>query len=257
MNLNNNDFSCYLGFDKLLQNFKPSEVLVEGGTHNPFAPPFDFFDRVFLPRLREMGADVEAKLERVGFYPAGGGEVALEVHPSGALRPVSWLERGEIERVVGTAKFANLPASIAEREREVLRKRLGSMDPDLRIQEDDTSPGPGNVVFVEGGFAGGAEICTGFAERGVRAEKVAKRAVDEFRRFVEANVPVGKRLADQLMIPMLMAGGGAMRTMPLSQHSRTNLEVIERFVSTPIRVTEEERGTLVEIGEQYGGRSLA
>ncbi|MGE5185882.1 MAG: RNA 3'-terminal phosphate cyclase, partial [Acidobacteriota bacterium] len=34
------------------------ELTVTGGTHNPLAPPFPFLDRVFLPHLRAMGADV-------------------------------------------------------------------------------------------------------------------------------------------------------------------------------------------------------
>ena len=29
----------------------PSRLMLEGGTHNPFAPPYDFLSRVFLPRI--------------------------------------------------------------------------------------------------------------------------------------------------------------------------------------------------------------
>ncbi len=226
----------------------PSRVVVEGGTHNPFAPTFDFLDRVFLPRLREMGADVSGQLERSGFYPAGGGQMAVEVRPNGRPRPVEIVDRGEVSSIRATALIANLPVTIAKRELEVLRKRLNLEDPDLRIQQDPRSKGPGNVVFVEGEFEGGSEICTGFAERRVRAEKVAARAAEEFQRFVAADAPVGVRLADQLMIPMAMAGKGAMRTLPLSQHSQTNLEVIRRFLETPIRVEQADRSVVIEFG---------
>src|SRR5512138_2046230 len=50
-----------------------SEIRLEGGTHNPAAPPFDFLAGAFLPLLNRMGPDVRAALERPGFYPAGGG----------------------------------------------------------------------------------------------------------------------------------------------------------------------------------------
>jgi RNA 3'-terminal phosphate cyclase (ATP) len=33
----------------------PSEVVLEGGTHNPFAPPFPFIQAAFLPLLCRMG----------------------------------------------------------------------------------------------------------------------------------------------------------------------------------------------------------
>ena len=41
------------------------------------------------------------------------------------------------------------------------------------------------------------------------------------------------------MIPMSMAGSGVFRTLALTEHSRTNMEVIERFL--PVRIEAEER----------------
>src|SRR6185295_18962730 len=48
----------------------PSTLTIEGGTHNPLAPPFDFLERSFLPLVARMGPQFEARLERWGFYPA-------------------------------------------------------------------------------------------------------------------------------------------------------------------------------------------
>ena len=78
----------------LLRAVEPSELVLEGGTHNPFAPPFDFVAKTFVPVLRRMGADVTMSLERYGFYPAGGGRFSARVAPS-ALRPLSLTRRGE------------------------------------------------------------------------------------------------------------------------------------------------------------------
>src|SRR4051812_32951839 len=50
-----------------------SKVVVEGGTHNPMAPPFEFLRDTFLPTLSRIGATVTLTLDRHGFYPAGGG----------------------------------------------------------------------------------------------------------------------------------------------------------------------------------------
>ena len=47
----------------LLHADGPSTLRLEGGTHNPMAPPFEFLDRVFLPALRRMGADVSIRSE--------------------------------------------------------------------------------------------------------------------------------------------------------------------------------------------------
>src|SRR5512139_1323749 len=40
----------------------PSELVLEGGTHNPYAPPFDFLEQAFLPLMRKLGPGVSASL---------------------------------------------------------------------------------------------------------------------------------------------------------------------------------------------------
>src|SRR6185436_13785565 len=60
-------------------------VTLEGGTHNPWAPPFDFLKRVFLPIVNRLGPRVEVALERYGFYPAGGGRFSVTIDPSPEL----------------------------------------------------------------------------------------------------------------------------------------------------------------------------
>src|SRR5215468_12768281 len=39
----------------LLTATGPSTLTLEGGTHNPHAPPFDFLAQAFLPQIRRMG----------------------------------------------------------------------------------------------------------------------------------------------------------------------------------------------------------
>lgn len=48
-----------------------STIILEGGTHNPYAPPFDFFEQAFLPLVCRMGPRITATLDRHGFYPRG------------------------------------------------------------------------------------------------------------------------------------------------------------------------------------------
>jgi RNA 3'-terminal phosphate cyclase (ATP) len=74
------------------------------------------------------------------------------------------------------------------------------------------------------------EIFTAFGERGVRAEAVAERAVQETREYLAHGAPVGPHLADQLVLPLAFAGAGAFRTGPLTLHALTNLDVVQRFL---------------------------
>ncbi len=214
----------------------PSTVTLEGGTHNPFAPPFDFLERAFLPLLSRMGPTVVAKLERPGFYPAGGGRFRVEISPCQRLRPLELCSRGELRSRKARAMVASLPRTIAERELRVITKRLSWPKESLEVVETNDSAGPGNIVTLEIASEHVTEIFTGFGERHVAAETVASHAVDEAREYLEAGVPVGVHLADQLLLLLAVAGGGSFRTLPLTSHSTTNIDVIRKFLEVPIRV---------------------
>jgi RNA 3'-terminal phosphate cyclase (ATP) len=219
----------------LLHCSEPSSVIVEGGTHNPAAPPFEFFDRVYLPILRRMGARVTATLERPGFYPAGGGRVRVEVTPTGRLHRIDLLERGSLGSQRATAIFAALPFDVARRELATVRELLGCEPECCRPLEVTNSAGPGNVLEIELEFEHVTEMFTGFGERGVRAETVAQRASAEASEYLAANVPVGRHLADQLPLPFALAGGGAFSSLSASPHLETQCDILQRFMRCEVR----------------------
>jgi RNA 3'-terminal phosphate cyclase (ATP) len=215
-----------------------SSVTLEGGTHNPAAPPFEFLAEAFLPLLRRMGAAVDARLERAGFYPAGGGRMTIDVTDRGSLASVHLVQRGRTLRRRARALVSRLSRQIADRELAVIRSRLGWDGDELEVvMLSEGMAGPGNVVLLSLESEHVVEVFTGFGEIGVRAEAVAERVAQEARRYLAADVPVGPHLADQLLLPMALAGGGAFRTVPLSRHASTNLEVIGQFLGTSIDVT--------------------
>ena len=77
----------------------------------------------------------------------------------------------------------------------------------------------------------------------MRAEKVAHRVAGEVRKYLAADAPVGEHLADQLLIPLALAGNGEFRTVAPSLHLRTNLAVIDRFM--PGRLEHDDRGAII------------
>ena len=102
-----------------------SNLVLEGGTHNPMAPPFDFLAKAYLPLVNRMGPVVEAQLLLPGFYPAGGGRVAVRILPSRQFRRLEMLERGEIAARRVWALLANLPRHIGERECRTIAEKTG------------------------------------------------------------------------------------------------------------------------------------
>jgi RNA 3'-terminal phosphate cyclase (ATP) len=213
-----------------------STLVLEGGTHNAWAPPYDFLEKAFLPLLAKMGARVTPKLERRGFYPAGGGRIRVTIEPVPRLERIDLVERGKIRAVRATAVVAHLSPGIAQRELKVLERELSLDRNRLKCVEDRESPGPGNVVNVEIESEHVTEVFTGFGEKRVSAEDVARRLAKEVREYLDADVPVGGYLADQLLIPLALAGGGSFVSMPLSSHSTTNISVIGQFLSRKFSV---------------------
>ena len=218
----------------------PSTIVLEGGTHNPMAPPFEFLERSFLPQLAKVGVEMELELHRPGFHPAGGGRVRAVISPLARPRPFELLERGEPRRQFGEIGVAQLPASIAEREWETLRHVLGWTSEQRVDRNVSHSTGPGNYVSAHLEFEGVTEVVTAFGERGVSAEAVATRVAQGVRRYLQHDAPVGEHLADQLMIPLALLAGGRYRTSEPSLHARTNADVVGQFLPGAIRI--EPRG---------------
>ncbi len=214
----------------------PSSLILEGGTHNPFAPSFDFLQRAFLPIIGRMGPAFCAEIDRPGFYPAGGGRFSISIHPTEKLEPIHLPERGRIRRQTARAVVARLPRHIAERELAVIGSKLGLEESCLAVEEVPDAQGPGNVVSIEVQSEHLTEVFTGFGERGVKAETVAAKVADEAGEYLAADVPVGRHLADQLLLPFALAGGGSFKTLPLTPHSLTNIEVIKHFCEVEVQV---------------------
>jgi len=218
-----------------------STLTLTGGTHNPLAPPYDFVAQAFLPLLARLGPHVETVLERHGFYPAGGGRLAVTIRPCRHLEPLALLDRGAIRSRRVRALVANLPRHIAERECRTIAERSGWDAASLAVEEVRGAHGPGNVVLIELATDAVTEVFTGFGEKGVRAEQVAARVWEAAARYLQAGVPVGEHLADQLLLPLGIGahqgtGGGEFRTLGLSPHSLTHIAVLRQFLDVDVRV---------------------
>ncbi|MHA6717819.1 RNA 3'-terminal phosphate cyclase [Sphingomonas sp. RS6] len=207
----------------------PSRLVLEGGTHNMLAPPFEFVAKAFVPVLQRMGAQIELRLVRHGFYPRGGGRIEVDIQPS-ALTPIDCLDRGALRSVSATALFAALPFNIAERELATARRFLPEWPEEaFAVRELPDEQGPGNVLLLEAEFQHGTEIVSGFGRLGVSAESLAKTAAHRMAGFLASEAFAGPYLADQLLLPFALAGGGSFTTVKPSQHALTACDIIARF----------------------------
>lgn len=162
----------------LLTASGPSTLTLEGGTHNPLAPPFDFLARSFMPLIHRMGPNVELELRRPGFYPAGGGRFHARIEPVKRLSKIALTERGAVLRRRAHVWLSKLPAEVADRELAVVRDELRWREDECEVEVVPHPKGPGNALMLEIQCEHLTAVFTGFGERGRPAEEVAREAVD-------------------------------------------------------------------------------
>ena len=217
-----------------------SRVRLTGGTHNPLAPPFDFLDQVFLPAMRRIGYDASLDLVQTGFAPAGGGVIDCTIRVAEKLTPLHLSDRGVLISSSIRVPVRGLPPGIAER---VLAAALDAFPcEDSRIHGLPDGPGQGVLCLVESRFEHAVEMVCTFGEMNVSSEKVGRRAGRAMRDFIDSGVPVGRYLADQLLLPMALAGGGEILTLKSDDHVPTNIDVIQKFLPVQFEITRPSQG---------------
>jgi RNA 3'-terminal phosphate cyclase (ATP) len=215
-----------------------STVTITGGTHNPMAPPFDFLKKSFAPVMHRMGAGLELQLDRHGFYPAGGGKIRARIAPA-SWSKLDLLDAPGPAEVTAQILSSSLHPRVSDRECKSVRRAFDLRPSQVDIIDVDAA-GPGNAVMINVQLGRVEEVVTQMGERGVLAEHVASRAVQRAKSLIDAKVSVGEHLADQLLIPMAMAGGGAFRTCMPTLHTQTNAQIIEMFLPVKFSMREDE-----------------
>lgn len=216
----------------------PSRLVLRGGTHVRWSPPFHYLSEVYLPTLSSAGFAVEVDLQRWGWYPAGGGEFVARIAPSGDLAPLELLDRGHLLGVTGISAASNLPDHIIERqaERAVSRLRARHIKAEIYL-ERPPADGAGTVLFLLARYEAAVAGFTGFGRVRYPAERVADDAVDALERYVGNRAAVDPHLADQLAVPLsLVPGTSTYTTSEVTRHLLTVAWLVPQFLQRDITV---------------------
>jgi RNA 3'-terminal phosphate cyclase (ATP) len=220
------------------------QATILGGTHVPMAPVADYLEAVYALLLNRMGAAVNIRTIRAGYFPRGGG--MLEITVSGAsLAPIDLAERGRLVRLRGFITTSGLPGGVAERGAVTLRKELKGYGVPVTIEKRDLDGnGEGAAVMLAAECATGIGGWSSLGERGKPIERVAFETVNGFKRWYATNTSVDEHLADQLPLLCACAGGvSRWHTPVVTEHLRTVLWVVSKFVPVRATITEREDGS--------------
>ncbi|KDP85020.1 RNA 3'-terminal phosphate cyclase [Cupriavidus basilensis] len=209
-------------------------LTLSGGTHNPMAPSATFLRDAWLPLMARMGAAADLTLRRHGFYPAGGGQLTVSGRCGAAWRALALEERGTPGVADARALIAGVPLHVARRELDLVGELMGWEASQLHVGGLRHEEGPGNAVLLTLPHQHVTEVFCEFGEKGRTAESVAGAACRQARAYLAGKGAVGPHLADQLLLPMALAGGGSFTVDEVTGHLRSNAEVIGKFLPVEI-----------------------
>jgi RNA 3'-terminal phosphate cyclase (ATP) len=217
----------------------PSLVSIEGGTHNGQSPTFEFLTECLAPLLEFWGYKMELSLERVGFYPAGGGRISARLFPGAAnkMKNALILENPKVLDIETRSWSSNIPPRIGQVEVDLVGEALG-IPPEKRRAYLVESSGAGNALSVIITTNQGKRVFTSFGERQLVAESVAVDCVAQARRWLKSGASVDEHLQDQLLLPMALARGGRFTSVAPSEHTLTNMDVIRAFLPVDFGIRE-------------------
>jgi len=238
---------------------EPSTVTVTGGTHNPWAPPFDFLDETFLPAIATSGFNADCKQEKYGFFPAGGGKIALNVRPRKEKpnQSINFCDPPENIQIHARIYTAKLPDHVAQRQKKLLIQSKLNFQNIEHIEVTD-SDGPGNCIMIrlvassslrDGDGGTRIIVFTAFGQKGKPSEKVVAEVASLTEDFIQSSAAVDRFSADQLLIYMAISKSGSFTTNNLTTHLTTNIETIKKFL--PVDFTIEQQNQTHRISCEF------
>ncbi len=219
----------------LMMQEQASQISIHGGTHNPMAPTADFIEHCFLPTIQRLGIQIDFKCERAGFFPIGAGQINATIHPWTKQTKYTALDKGQLIDINGFAAALNIPSDIADRELEVLHNKL---ELNNRKALNFKGISQGNTAFVVLNYEHHQQVFSALGETKKSEEKVAHDLAKEVKAYLATDVIADEYLADQILLPMALGKGGEFTAQIISEHTRTQANMIQKFIDCEITFTE-------------------
>ncbi len=215
-----------------------AEVILKGGTHVPYSPPFHYLKYVFSEVIKHFGLEVDLEIIIPGFYPKGGGEIKAKIKKWERFSIPIFSEGFSPDKVFLISLITKgLPEHILKRQADSANKILKKYKifPEIKL-EKVKSVSEGTMCFVwaedklkRAGF-------TTLGKKGLSAEKVGETTALEFLEFLNTNTQVEEHLGDQLLIPISIAIINSKENhfnytvSKITKHLITQVWVIKQFI---------------------------
>ncbi len=240
-----------LGFSGL----EKFEILVRGGgTFGKWAPSLNYLKEVTYNVFKKVGLNIEIEIKKHGFYPKGGAHVKCIIKPPHKKpKAIDITELGNIDLIQGEIiitnqlKGRNIGKRIQSIILQLLKKQFNS-DVEVKIVGvESLSSGLGLSLWAYSDT--GAIISSGtiLGERKITSENLGKIAANKFIKYIKNDIPVDNYLSDQIIPLMAYAKGPSkIKVLEITNHTKTNLELIKLFITKNYKITREKNYSIIE-----------
>ncbi len=213
------------------------EFEITGGTHVRWAPSIDYFQEIFCAILLRLGVEVRSEVDRVGFYPKGGGTVRVNIRPGRGLEPLNMTKRGDLRAVFAESIASRDLEKAKVAERQILGvEKVFEID-DATVEYVDTYS-TGSSIHLTARFPNCRLGASSLGERGKPAERVGNEAARLLSDQIRSGACLDRWMADQILPYLALAGSESEVTVAeVTNHCLTNIWVIEKFLPVKFEVT--------------------
>ncbi|MHA1689030.1 MAG: RNA 3'-terminal phosphate cyclase [Promethearchaeota archaeon] len=241
-----------LGF----KNDEKMQLLLKGGaTFGKWAPSINYLEHVTWELFKKARLIVQIEIKRHGFYPKGGALLHVSIQPpkKEKLNPLNLTELGDFDTISAeiTCSSSLKRPRVAERLHDSIIHHLKK---NLRKNYDIKhkyvpaySSGVGACLWAKTDT--GAIISSGtiIGEKGISSEEIGKKAVHEFLKYIQHDIPVDNYLSDQL-IPLMAYSNepSTIKVLEITQHARTNMELLKKFIPHKYKISKKNDYYLIQ-----------
>lgn len=224
---------------------KPIEFRITGGTHVNWSPTTGYFRHVFSEYMKVMGVEITSSTEKYGYFPKGGGAIKVTVNPpKNGIRPINITARG---KHVVTEAWSNANRELIRP--GVCERQIKGAERWTKIDKRNSKYVPSDCIGSSISLAASFENCwlgaSSIGERGKSAEFVGEEAGKLLQNELNTKATVDNHMADQILPYMALAaekGQSVIIAPEITDHIKTNIWVIEKFLPVKFITEEVEKG---------------
>lgn len=232
--------------------FAPGKIVfnIKGGTCGKWQASVDYLQHILVPQIEQFAEKIELKIFKRGYYPKGGGEIELTIVPKfkdyqelqQKIPAFQLTEQGKLMEIKGIINLLEQlkEKQVAERIRKTLEPLLRRYSVPINIKiEYAPSFSVGGEVLLWAVFDHsvilGSDI---LLEPRKTSEDIGKEVAEKLIQEIDSGAAVDAHLADQLIPFMALLPGSEIKAQEISNHTKTNIYVAEKFLKIKFRINE-------------------